>query len=115
MARLLTDEELACKLEEQQIDRTILDEAARRIRDRDLRTLIYTNDLVEAIRSSPLLDDRKTDLVEKIMMAVPVPHRVSSSRMSSIAAVVMRDPDATPRERSLAASVLSQDETPGQS
>lgn len=115
MARSLTDEQLACRLEEQQIDRTILDEAARRIRERDLRTLVHTNDLVEAIRSSPLLDDHKTGLIEKIMMAVPVPHRVSSSRMSSLAAQVMRDPDATPRERSLAASVLSQDETPGQS
>lgn len=115
MARLLTDEELACKLEEQQIDRTILDEAARRIRDRDLRTLVYTNDLVEAVRASPLIDDRKADLIEKIMMAVPVPHRVSSSRMSSLAALVLRDPHASERERSLAASVLSQDETPGQS
>lgn len=39
--------------------------------------------------------------------------RQSSDEMSSLAASVLRDPLATPREKSLAASVLSQDETSG--
>lgn len=37
----------------------------------------------------------------------------SSDRMSSLASEVLRDPEASERERSLAASVMSQDETKG--
>jgi hypothetical protein len=37
----------------------------------------------------------------------------SSSELSSLAAEVLSDPNATDREKRLAASVLSQDETPG--
>jgi hypothetical protein len=114
MPRSLTDEQLARKLEEQQVDRMILDEAARRIRNRELQELLYTNEVVSAVKSSPILDERTRDKVERTIMAVRAP-RVSSSRMSSLAAQVMRDPNATDREKSLAASVLSQDETPGQS
>jgi hypothetical protein len=40
-------------------------------------------------------------------------HRETSDELSSLAAEVLGDPDATPRERRLAASVLSQDETRG--
>jgi hypothetical protein len=58
--------------------------------------------------------DRAAAIVEQVVAAVQ-PGRQSSARMSSLAAKVMRDPDATPRERSLAASVLSQDEIRGQS
>ncbi len=111
----LTDEELACKLEAQQVDRVILDQAARRIRECELRSLIHSNDIIEAIQRSPLLtDEHQAAIIEQIVMSVK-PSRQSSSRMSSLAAQVMRDPDATTRERSLAASVMSQDETRGQS
>lgn len=115
MARSLSDEELARRLEEQQVDRVVLDEAAKRIRDCELRTLIHTNDIIEAVHRSPLLSsERQQAIVDQIISSVK-PTRQSSSRMSSLAAQVMRDPDATARERSLAASVLSQDQTPGQS
>lgn len=41
--------------------------------------------------------------------------RQSSPELSSLAAEVLRDPKATDREKRLAGSVLSQDETKGQS
>lgn len=115
MARSLTDEELACRLEAQQVDRVVLNEAAKRIRECDLRTLLHTNAIIETIQQSPLVDSkRQAEIVERIILAAGE-GRQSSARLSSLAARVLRDPDATPRERSLAASVLSQDETPGQS
>ena len=115
MVRELTDEELACKLEEFQVDRVILDEAARRIRECELRTLIHTNEMVSAVRRSPLIDDRRTDIVEQLLMAVPS-RRVSSTRLSSLASRILRGAEYTDEEvKSLAASVMSQDETPGQS
>lgn len=42
------------------------------------------------------------------------PVKQSSSELSSLAAEVLNDPNSTARERRLAASVLSQDETKGQ-
>lgn len=115
MARSLSDEELACRLEAQQVDRVVLNEAAKRIRECELRSLIHTSEIIEAIQRSPLLtSERQASIVEQIVMAVK-PSRQSSSRLSSLASQVLRDPDATSRERSLAASVLSQDQTPGQS
>lgn len=115
MARSLTDDELADRLEAQQVDRTILNEAARRIRECELRTLLHTNSIIEAINSSSLLKgEHQAEIIEQIVMAVK-PGRQSTARLSSLAARVMRDPEATPRERSLAASVLSQDEIRGQS
>lgn len=115
MARKLTDDELAQRLEENQVDRVVLNEAAKRIRECELRSLIHTNSIIEAIHGSPLLTDQhKADIVEQIVMAVK-PRRQSSARVSSLAAQVLGDPNASARERSLAASVLSQDETPGQS
>lgn len=115
MARL-TDDELACRLEEQQVDRTLLNDAAKRIREYELQTLIHTSDIIEAIHRSPLLSgEREQAIVEQVVMSVR-PGRQSSSRLSSLASRVWRTGEATREEvRSLAASVMSQDETPGQS
>lgn len=115
MARF-TDEELACRLEAQQVDRIVLDAAAKRIRECELRTLLHTNDILDAIAESSIIsDEHRTAIIEMIVSAVP-PNRQTSSRMSSLAARVWRTGEATKDEiRSLAASVMSQDETPGQS
>lgn len=116
MARELSDDELACKLEEQQIDRVVLNEAAKRIRECELRSLLHTNEVIEAINRSPLLSaERQQAIVEQIVLSVQS-NRQSSSRLSSLASRVWRTGEATREEtRSLAASVMSQDETRGQS
>lgn len=115
MARTLTDEELAQKLELNQVDRTILDEAARRIRGRDLDQLVTVNSVIEALHATPLLDDSKVEIAEKVIAAVTAqPRRQTSSKMSTLASKVWRTGEATREEvRSLAACVMSQDETPG--
>lgn len=117
MAKNLTDEQLASRLERNQVDRTDLDEAARRIRGRDLDQLITVNSIVEALHATPLLDENKTEIAEKVIAAVTAqPRRQSSSKMSTLASKVWRTGEATREEvRSLAACVMSQDETPGQS
>jgi len=42
-----------------------------------------------------------------------MPKKESSPELSKLAAEVLNDPNATEREKKLAASVMSQDETPG--
>lgn len=118
MARELSDEELARRLESNQIDRTDLNEAARRVRNCDLRQLLHTNSIVEAIGASPLVSDRTAGLIEQVIMTVRSDsrRRQSSSKMSTLASKIWRTGEATKEElRSLAASVMSQDETQGQS
>jgi hypothetical protein len=111
MPSSLTDTELASKLEQQQVDRAILNEAARRIRECDMQHLLLASDISSAIQRSPLLDQHQSDVVEKIVMSVP-PRRQSSARLSSLAARILRGGDYTRSDvMSLAASVLSQDET----
>ena len=109
----LTDEELACKLEQQQVDRVILNDAASRIRQCELDQLLDRNAIISAVRQSPLLDPTLHDTFEKLVLDVKIPRR-SSARMSSLAGRVLRGYHPTRDEiEALAASVLSQDQEPG--
>ena len=114
MVRTLSDDQLADKLCQHQVDRTVLDEAARRLRGQELRELTAKNTIIEAIHQSPLIDKKNSETAERIILAV-TPVKKSSARLSSLASKILHGHAYTDEDvRSLAASVLSQDETPGQ-
>lgn len=116
MVRSLTDNELAQRLENNQVDRVLLDEAARRIRGRDLDQLVTSNAIIEALHATPLLDVNKSEIAEQVISAITAGplRKQSSSRMSSLASKVWRTGKASREEiRSLAACVMSQDEIAG--
>lgn len=94
MVRSLSNHELASKLEPNQVDRVVLDEAARRLK-----------------KQVPLAAVDKVHVTERMKL-----NRESSARLSTLASRILRGEGYTDSDvRSLAASVLSQDDTPGQS
>lgn len=110
MPRSLTDDQLADKLLSPQIDRTVLDEAARRLRDSEFRQLMNMVDFTTAVHQSPLIDEKTSKLVETTVMNVVVSRR-SSARMSSLAGKILAGKDYDRADvLSLAAFVLSQDD-----
>lgn len=79
------------------------------IRDKDAIPQAELNG--EAQRTGKTLSQVRDDLEAKLKHHRA--ERETSDRMSKIAAATLSDPNATEREKSLAGSVLAQDETPG--
>jgi len=113
--RHISDDDLAKLLERQQVDRTVLIEAARRIRACDVQALLDKHDIIETIASCGLFTAGQTSAVEQLILNAKSPRR-SSARMSSLAGRILNgEPYTSSDVHSLAASVLSQDQTPEQS
>jgi hypothetical protein len=109
--RQRTDEELAALLETNQVDRSILNMVAERLRRIGVEQLLTSIQVVEAINSSPLVDRRVAETIEPLVLA-PQLRKQSSARMSSLAGRILAGADYTHGDvLSLAASVMSQDET----
>ncbi len=110
----LSNEELADLLESSQVDPTSLKEAATRLRRIELDQLLASTETVDAVYRSTLIDRHIAELIEPLILA-PALKRQSSGRMSSLAARIMNGEDYIHADvLSLAASVMSQDETQGQ-
>lgn len=114
----LSNEQLVAELERVNGERwlqELLLEAAHRLRQFDVQGLLFATQAVDAITKSPLVDKKTAELVEALIMT-PVLKRQSSVKMSSLAGRVLKGLDYTHGDvLSLAACVLSQDETKGQS
>lgn len=110
----LTNEELADLLDVPQVEPSVLHEAATRLRRIELEQLLASAETVGAIYSSTLIDRRTAELIEPLILQ-PALKRQSSSKMSSLASRIMNGEDYVHADvLSLAASVMSQDETQGQ-
>lgn len=110
MPRSLTDDQLADKLLSPQIDRTVLDEAARRLKDIEFRQLMAAVEIATAVSQSPFLDKRTAKLVETTALNT-VTSRRSSARMSSLAGKILSGREYDHEDvLSLAARVLAQDD-----
>ena len=114
MPRSVSNRDLADKLLSSQVDATTLVEAARRLRNADLQFLLTTNEIVQAVSSSPVIDRHVAAAVETIITSIILSAK-SEAQISSIAGRVMAGvPYDDQMVKSLAASVLAHDETPGQ-
>jgi len=114
----LSNEKLAQELERVNGERwlqELLLEVAHRLRQSDVQGLLFATEAVDAITKSPMVSKETAELVETLIMA-PVLKRQSSSKLSTIAGRILNGADYTHGEViSLAACVMSQDETRGQS
>lgn len=86
--RSLDNQQLADKLEENQIDGTAIAEAARRLRAIDLQHLLTVAEMAAAVHQSPLIDTKTSQVVEKTIMAVPLSQR-SPMRIPSMAGKIL--------------------------
>ena len=107
-----TNAELAALLTRPQVDGTILQEAAQRLRDFDLQQLLTMNEVVQTVNESTAIDEHTSRIVEQVVTAIPISKR-STEAMASLAARILQgrvydDQDV----KSLAASVLAQYEEP---
>lgn len=110
----LSNTELADKLLEPQVDASLLKAASERLRSFELQQLLTMNEVVSAVAEAPTIKDEVSRTVESVVMAIPLSKK-TSTQMSSLAARILRGAPYDDQDvKSLAASVLTQDETPGQ-
>lgn len=110
MPRYLTDDQLAKRLRQQQVDRTVLDEAAKRLEQFDMQQLLQATNIIQALNSSGILTEEQLSLIEKAVMTVPL-SRYSPARITSLAGRILSSEKYTKADvMSLAASVLQQDD-----
>lgn len=110
----LSNAELADKLLKSQMDATTLRAAAERLRNIELQQLLTASEMVSAVSSMSKVTLEMAKTVESIVLAIPM-SRKSSSQMSSLAGRILQGAAYDDQDvKSLAASVLAQDETPGQ-
>jgi hypothetical protein len=110
MPRSLTNDELAARLRSPQVDRVILDEAARRLHEWEMRYLMTLSDICAAIHQAPLPDPELPGIVEKIVMSVAMSNR-SLARVSSLAGRILAGGEYTRADvLTIAARALSCDD-----
>lgn len=110
MPRSLSNEDLAKRLIDPQVDHTVLKEASRRLSEIDLRHVMSLVDVAAAISASPQFDDKASDQIEQVVMSVALSNR-SLGRISSLAGRILSGAEYTRDDvLSIAASVLSRDD-----
>ena len=108
MPRSKTNAELADLLVSPQVDRTVLDAAAERIRSFDLQHLLTVEHIVQAVSSSPNIPQGVAKTVEILAYSIPLSKR-TQNRLCRLAAKVLEGGEYDDHDvRSLAVAVASQ-------
>ena len=104
----ISNEQLAQQLDAVQVDGVILVEASRRLKSVALQHALTAVDITAAVHASPLVDARTSEVIEQIVMSVPM-SRKTSKRLGTLAGRILDGRPYTHEDvLSLAASVLSQ-------